>query len=94
MGGSHYNWCVYMLHSSRLNVYYVGITTDLERRLVQHNRGRGAKYTRGRGPWEVVLFDWVEGKSLALRKEVEWKKLSHDQKAYKHLTHYPGHGSI
>lgn len=46
-------WYLYVLHSESHRKYYRGITTDLERRLKQHNEGKGAKFTRGRGPWVI-----------------------------------------
>jgi len=84
VGGSLYNWCVYMIWSSRLDVYYTGVTTDLVRRLRQHNEGKGAKFTRGRGPWVRAKNHWVKGKSAALKLEREWKKLSHAEKVRMH----------
>jgi len=79
--GSSYDWCVYMLWSSKLDVYYIGITTDLPRRLKQHNEGKGAKFTRGKGPWVVAAYRPFEKKGEALRVEKRLKKLNHDSKA-------------
>lgn len=55
---------------------YTGWTNNLKNRLTMHNSGLGAKYTRGRGPCELVYFESFENKSEALRREVEIKKLS------------------
>ena len=87
MTGSHYKWCTYMLFSSKHGVFYTGITTDLDRRARQHNAGKGAKFTKGRGPWEIVAFIWFETKSEALKEECRLKKLSHDQKVRTSVTY-------
>ena len=60
--------------------YYTGSTTDLERRLDAHANGRGAKYTRGRGPLRLVYREEVESWPAALRREAAIKKLTRAQK--------------
>lgn len=59
---------------------YTGATTDLDRRLAQHRRGVGARYTRGRLPLELVY--WEEKASLgeALSREAEIKSLAKTRK--------------
>ncbi|MCF2661438.1 GIY-YIG nuclease family protein [Pseudoflavonifractor phocaeensis] len=59
---------------------YTGITDDVERRLAAHRSGKGAKYTRGRGPLELVYTEEQPDKSAALRREVQIKKLRREQK--------------
>lgn len=59
---------------------YTGITTDLERRLEEHRSGRGAKYTRGRGPLELVYAEECPDKSAALKRELEIKALPREEK--------------
>ena len=60
---------------------YTGITTDLERRLQQHNSGRaGAKYTKARRPVKLVYSESAEGRSQAAKRESELKKLTRAQK--------------
>ena len=54
---------------------YTGYTTDIERRLKMHESGKGAKYTRGRGPFEIVYLEESPTKSAALQREHEIKKL-------------------
>jgi putative endonuclease len=44
---------VYILHCAD-GTYYTGQTTDLDKRVIAHNRGTGARYTRGRGPVQLV----------------------------------------
>ncbi len=50
---------------------YTGQTTDVERRLAQHNGEKpgGAKYTRGRGPWKLVHVEEFESVGEALKRE-------------------------
>jgi putative endonuclease len=72
-------WYVYILRCSD-NTLYTGITNDLERRIRKHNEGKGAKYTRGRGPVTLVkFFEWPT-KSEALKEEHRIKKLSRQEK--------------
>ncbi len=59
---------------------YTGITTDVERRLETHRSGKGAKYTRGRGPLELVYREACADRSAALRRELEVKALSREEK--------------
>jgi putative endonuclease len=59
---------------------YTGITNNLSRRLRQHTEGRGAKYTRGRGPFHIAFTRDMETKSSALRLEVKIKRLTKAQK--------------
>lgn len=59
---------------------YTGITTDLDRRVQQHNSGKGAKYTRGRTPVKTVYAVGGYDKSRAAKEEARIKKLSRKQK--------------
>jgi len=60
---------------------YTGISTDVQSRLAQHERGtRGAKYLRGRAPFSLVFEQRVGDRSAAQRLEYQVKKLSRDQK--------------
>lgn len=59
---------------------YTGITTDVERRLKEHQMGIGAKYTRGRGPLRVVYREACADKSTALRREYAIKQLTRKEK--------------
>lgn len=62
------------------NSLYTGWTNDLENRVNMHNKGLGAKYTKGRGPCKLVYFEVFETKSEALKRERAIKKLSKEQK--------------
>lgn len=54
---------------------YTGYTTDVDRRVDEHNAGTGAKYTRGRRPVELVHAEGYESRSAALRREHAIKTL-------------------
>ncbi|MCF8474991.1 MAG: GIY-YIG nuclease family protein [Emcibacter sp.] len=73
------SWMVYIL-KCRDNSYYTGITNDLEKRIADHENGIGAKYTRGRGPFELMFSEPHEDRSLASKREFFIKKLSRFQK--------------
>lgn len=74
------HWFVYILRCSD-NTFYCGIAKDVQNRLMQHNQGKGAKFTRGRAPCHVV---WQHKEALthgdALRLERKIKKMSRFEK--------------
>ncbi len=72
-------WFVYILRCGD-GTLYTGITTDPQRRLAQHREGKGAKYTRGRGPLEMVYCEDAADYSEALRREYAIKRLSREEK--------------
>ena len=59
---------------------YTGYTVDLEHRLKMHTNGKGAKYTRGRGPFEVVFIEKHPTKEKALQIEYMIKQLTRKKK--------------
>lgn len=59
---------------------YCGWTNDLTARLAAHNSGKGAKYTRGRGPVQLVYSELFASQGEAMRREAELKRLSRVQK--------------
>lgn len=59
---------------------YTGITTDIKRRLLQHNEGAGAKYTRSRAPLRLVYREAQPDKSTALRRELAIKRMTRKSK--------------
>ena len=59
---------------------YTGITDDLPRRFRAHTEGRGAKYTRGRGPLKLCYREEVPDKSAALKRECALKRLRRTEK--------------
>lgn len=60
--------------------YYAGYTVNLERRIHNHNTGKGAKYTRGRTPVKLLYSEEFESKSEALKMEIKFKKFSKKRK--------------
>ena len=59
---------------------YTGITNDLENRIAVHNSGKGSKYTRARRPVSLAYKEACEGKPAALRREIEIKKMTREEK--------------
>jgi len=72
-------WKVYIL-SCKDGSLYTGITTDIEKRLETHNRGKASKYTRSKTPVKVVYTEGVANVSVAKKREFEIKKLSRQSK--------------
>jgi predicted GIY-YIG superfamily endonuclease len=72
-------WFVYLLRCGDGSLY-CGITDDVLRRLEAHRSGKGAKYTRGRGPLELVYTEECESYSAALKREAAIKKLKRQEK--------------
>ena len=72
-------WYLYILRCKD-NSLYTGITTDVEKRLEAHRSGKGAKYTRGRGPLELVYREECGDHSEALKRELEVKALTREEK--------------
>ncbi|MGI5973612.1 MAG: GIY-YIG nuclease family protein [Oscillospiraceae bacterium] len=62
------------------NTLYTGTTNDVERRLAVHQSGKGAKYTRGRGPLTVVYREACTDRSAALRREAAVKRMTRTEK--------------
>ncbi len=59
---------------------YTGWTTDVTRRVAQHNAGRGARYTRTHRPVVLVYREEVSDRSAAMRREAAIKKLDRERK--------------
>lgn len=62
------------------NSLYTGWTNDITHRLKMHNEGKGAKYTRGRGPVELVYLEEFKTKQEAMSREAKIKRLSRKEK--------------
>ena len=73
------HWVVYILECAD-GTLYTGITDDLQRRIAAHGTDKGAKYTRGRGPFTPVYLEKCDDRSQALRREYAIKQLSRQQK--------------
>jgi putative endonuclease len=72
-------WVVYVVRCADRTLY-CGITNDLQARLAAHMAGKGAKYTRGRGPLELVATQRCRDKRVALRIEHAIKRLRRPEK--------------
>ena len=73
-------WFVYLVRC-RDGTLYTGVARDVERRLAEHNAGRGARYTRGRGPVVMVAASRAMEKRAAYRLEWAVKQLPRRRKA-------------
>ena len=73
------SWCVYIL-KCRDGTLYTGITNDLTARLEAHENGTGAKYTCGRGPFELLYSQDHPDRSAASKREYQIKSLSRQEK--------------
>ena len=65
--------------------YYIGYTTDLNRRLSEHNSGKSS-YTSGKMPWKVIYYEIFSTKKEALKREKFLKK-QRNRTFYEKLTH-------
>lgn len=74
--GGHY---VYVVQCTD-GTFYTGYTTNVRRRIKEHNNGDGAKYTRGRNPVSLVHTEEFETQSKAMQREYEIKQLSKSAK--------------
>lgn len=70
---------IYILKCSD-NSLYTGWTNNLEHRIQDHNSGKGAKFTKGRGPVELVYSESFKTKEEAMKREYAIKKMSRSQK--------------
>ncbi len=67
------------------DTFYTGWTNNLEKRIKDHNDGKGAKYTKARRPVKLVYYETYETKKQAMKREYEIKQLSRKEK--KELIH-------
>ena len=73
------NWVVYILECADKSLY-TGITTDLDRRLAEHEAGKGARYTKGLCPFRLVYSETCAGRAEATRRETAIKLLDKAKK--------------
>ena len=64
---------VYVLYSEKAKCKYTGYTSDIERRLKEHNEGLLGKFTKGKGPWKLIYQEKFENKRAAIIREKELK---------------------
>ncbi|MBU1084446.1 MAG: GIY-YIG nuclease family protein [Candidatus Omnitrophota bacterium] len=79
-------WYTYILKCADGSLY-AGSTTDMDRRVKEHNSGKGASYTRGRVPIELVYKKSHSARSFAQRHEAEIKKMPRPMKLSL-ISHY------
>jgi putative endonuclease len=79
MPGKNTAWYLYMVRC-RDGKLYTGIAIDIERRIAEHQAGKGAKYLRGRAPLRLVFKRKIGSRSLALKVEQLIKKLPKREK--------------
>jgi putative endonuclease len=79
MIGGRKHWFVYLVREAGGSIY-TGVTTDVDRRVGEHEAGRGAKYLRGRKPLVVLYRRRVGDRGLALRIERRIKRLTRIEK--------------
>jgi putative endonuclease len=60
--------------------YYTGWTNQIRKRIRAHNSGKGAKYTKGRGPLKLVYLEISDTKEAAMKREAAIKKLTRREK--------------
>jgi len=72
-------WFVYVLECKDKTLY-TGVTNDVPSRVLKHNKGKGAKYTKGRGPVKLRWWMAYEGKGEALKEEARIKNLPREEK--------------
>lgn len=70
---------VYILECND-GTYYTGYTNNLEKRIESHNKGRGAKYVRGRGPVKLVYCKEYKSRKYAMKAEINIKKRTKKEK--------------
>lgn len=73
------SWFCYLLRCTD-DTLYCGITNDLDKRLAAHNAGTASKYTRARGPVELVFAELCADRSAASKREMEIKSLKRADK--------------
>lgn len=72
-------WSVYLIRNNR-NALYCGVTNDVDRRLKQHQEGKGAKALKGKGPLTLEWTMSFDSKVIAMRAEYFIKRLTKNKK--------------
>jgi putative endonuclease len=73
------DWFVYILECKDGRLY-TGITNDLKRRIKQHNRGQGCRFTKFRIPVKLKYSEFYPSREAALKRESEIKRWTRDKK--------------
>ena len=91
----HNLWWLYIV-ACKDGKLYTGVTSDLQRRIRQHNRGQGCRFTKFRTPVHLVYKERCSSKQLALRREAEIKGWNRDKKLklINQARHFGGISSV
>jgi len=73
------NWQVYIIQTETGKLY-TGITTDIDRRLNEHKKNKGAKYFRLENPQEVVFIELCKDRAEATKRELQIKRFNRNEK--------------
>lgn len=73
------SWVVYILQCND-NSFYTGLTSNIEQRLIAHNKGTASKYTRARKPVKLITMSKRMNLKEAMRLEIKIKKLPKEKK--------------
>ena len=87
-------WFVYLIEDEHSLDLYIGIATDVERRVREHNEGKAARRTRGRGPWVLKAYIRYENRSLAAQAEYCMKSYSRGRKLKRFMELGKARGSM
>jgi len=79
------NHFVYIIFSASYNIHYIGQTNDLDSRMIRHNSNR-SKFTKGKGPWELISSIKLTSRSEALKLERKLKRMKNPKKAIAFLN--------
>lgn len=71
---------VYIVKCEKDSSFYTGYTNDIERRVNQHNKGIGSKYTRSRGPVQLLYYETFRTRKGAIQREREIKQFTRKRK--------------
>jgi predicted GIY-YIG superfamily endonuclease len=74
------NWVCYLIRSLDSNCTYIGATNNFKKRITTHNKGKGAKYTKGQLWVPILIVSNFETKNACLSFESGWKRLSRTRK--------------
>jgi putative endonuclease len=78
------HYFVYIIYSSSRRIYYIGHTNKFEDRLIRHNNNRN-KFTKGKGPWKLIISYKCNSKSEAYQLELKLKALKSPTDAIQYL---------
>lgn len=78
---------VYALYNAENNKIYIGQTSDLDRRLIEHNNKKGNHYTaKTAGEWKLIYKEYVQDRSAALKREKQLKSFRGREYIKKHIA--------